>query len=83
MKILIQAVVIASALAVPALVFAKETQLLTREQVRNEFIELKQARYEPTDYNYEESLRAAEAKIARQHDVQERGESERSHITAQ
>ncbi|MFX1675745.1 DUF4148 domain-containing protein [Paraburkholderia sp. A2WS-5] len=66
MKTLIQAIAVASALAVPALSFAAQTQPLTRAQVRNEYVQLKQAGYEATDYNYEASMRAAEAKLAHQ-----------------
>lgn len=78
MKALIQAIVIASALAAPALAFAQEAQPLTREQVRNELKELERAGYNPMDYYYMESLQAAKEKIAREHDRYAQADESRS-----
>ncbi|AXF20711.1 hypothetical protein CUJ89_09610 [Burkholderia pyrrocinia] len=75
MKSMIRTLVVASALAAPAITFAQATQPLTRAQVRNELIELKQAGYNPMDYYYAESLQAAEAKVARQHERDAQTES--------
>jgi hypothetical protein len=47
MKNLIQAVVVAAALAAPVAVFAQNTAPLTRAQVRAELIELEKAGYNP------------------------------------
>ncbi|WP_249744589.1 DUF4148 domain-containing protein [Burkholderia pyrrocinia] len=69
MKSLIRTLVVATALAAPAIAFAQETQPLTRAQVRNELIELEQAGYDPMDYDSAKSLQAAEAKIARRHEL--------------
>ncbi|NHV31124.1 DUF4148 domain-containing protein [Burkholderia sp. D-99] len=66
MKSLIRTLVVAAALAAPAITFAQETQPLTRAQVRNELVQLERAGYNPMDYYYADSLQAAEAKIARQ-----------------
>ncbi|WP_419683741.1 DUF4148 domain-containing protein [Burkholderia theae] len=75
MKSLIRTLVVASALAAPAVVFAQEAQPLTRAQVRAELVELEHAGYNPMDYYYAESLQAAEAKVARQHERDAQTES--------
>jgi type II secretory pathway pseudopilin PulG len=73
MKNLIQAVVVAAALAAPVAVFAQSNQPnqpVTRAQVRAELIELEQAGYRPGDgdnTNYPEALQAAQAKVAAKH----------------
>ncbi|MBZ5790515.1 DUF4148 domain-containing protein [Burkholderia contaminans] len=72
MKSLIRTLVVATALAAPAVVFAQETQPLTRAQVR---AELEHAGYNPMDYYYAESLQVAEAKVARQHKLDAQAES--------
>ncbi|WP_296659428.1 DUF4148 domain-containing protein [Paraburkholderia sp.] len=66
MKKLIPAVVVAAALAIPAISFAQpEQQGLTRAQVRAELVELEQAGYNPaTDHlSYPASIEAAEARV--------------------
>ncbi|VWB60566.1 purine nucleoside phosphorylase [Burkholderia lata] len=70
MKPLIRTIAVASVFAAPAFAFAQSSQPLTRAQVRQELIELEQAGYNPMDYYYAESLRAAEEKIARQRAAQ-------------
>ncbi|RQH05360.1 DUF4148 domain-containing protein [Paraburkholderia dinghuensis] len=66
MKKLIPAVVVAAALAVPAISFAQSSQQgLTRAQVRAELVELEQAGYKPAagDENYPQNLQAAQARV--------------------
>ncbi|VVD33963.1 DUF4148 domain-containing protein [Paraburkholderia dioscoreae] len=70
MKSLIQAVVVAAALAAPVAVFAQANQPVTRAQVRAELIELEQAGYNPArgeDPTYPAAIQAAEAKVAARH----------------
>ncbi|CAN0628152.1 conserved exported protein of unknown function [Burkholderia multivorans] len=70
MKNLIQAVVVAAALAAPVAVFAQNTAPLTRAQVRAELIELEKAGYNPAvgeDPHYPDDIQAAEARVAKQH----------------
>ncbi|WP_233866789.1 DUF4148 domain-containing protein [Paraburkholderia adhaesiva] len=66
MKKLIPAVVVAAALAIPAISFAQSSQQgLTRAQVRAELVELEQAGYKPGggDENYPQNLQAAQARV--------------------
>ena len=68
MKNLIQAVVVAAALAAPVAVFAQNTAPLTRAQVRAELIELEKAGYNPAvgeDPHYPDDIQAAEARNVR------------------
>ncbi|MBP0594102.1 DUF4148 domain-containing protein [Paraburkholderia sp. LEh10] len=70
MKSLIQAVVVAAALAAPVAVFAQANQPVTRAQVRAELIQLEKAGYNPAqgeDPNYPADIQAAEAKVAAEH----------------
>ena len=70
MKTLIQAVVVAAALAAPVAVFAQSSQPVTRAQVRAELVELEKAGYNPShgeDPYYPADIQAAEAKVAAQH----------------
>jgi len=70
MKFLIQAVVVAAAIAAPVAVFAQSSQPITRAQVRAELIELEKAGYNPAhgeDPNYPADIQAAAAKVAAQH----------------
>lgn len=70
MKKLIPAVVVAAALAVPAISFAQSSQQgLTRAQVRAELVELQQAGYNPAtdNANYPNNLQAAQARVAEEH----------------
>ncbi|MFM0308349.1 DUF4148 domain-containing protein [Paraburkholderia sp. RL17-383-BIF-A] len=69
MKSLIQAVVIAAALAAPVAVFAQSNAPLTRAQVRAELVQLEKAGYNPArgeDPYYPADIQAAEAKVAAQ-----------------
>jgi hypothetical protein len=69
MKSLIQAVVVAAALAAPVAVFAQSSQPVTRAQVRAELIQLEKAGYDPSarnDATYPAEIQAAEAKVAAQ-----------------
>lgn len=68
MKSLIQAVVIAAALAAPVAVFAQSNQPTTHAQVRAELVQLEKAGYNPAadDLNYPANLQAAQARVAEQ-----------------
>jgi hypothetical protein len=69
MKSLIQAVVVAAALAAPVAVFAQSNQPVTRAQVRAELVQLEQTGWRPAagaDPHYPEDIQAAEAKVAAQ-----------------
>jgi Domain of unknown function (DUF4148) len=69
MKSLIQAVVVAAALAAPVAAFAQANPPVTRAQVRAELIQLEKAGYNPSrgqDPYYPADLQAAEAKVAAQ-----------------
>ncbi|KIG04892.1 Protein of unknown function DUF4148 [Burkholderia sp. MR1] len=69
MKSLIQAVVVAAALAAPVAVFAQSSAPLTRAQVRAELVQLEQTGWRPAagaDPHYPEDIQAAEAKVAAQ-----------------
>jgi hypothetical protein len=69
MKSLIQAVVIAAALAAPVLSFAQTNTPVTRAQVRAELEQLEKAGYRPGDGDsiyYPEEIQAAEARVAAQ-----------------
>jgi hypothetical protein len=67
MNKLIPAVVVAAALAVPAISFAQTSQQgLTRAQVRAELVQLEKAGYNPSgdQINYPENLQAAQARVS-------------------
>jgi Domain of unknown function (DUF4148) len=69
MKSLIQAAVVATALAAPVGVFAQSNTPLTRAQVRAELVQLEKAGYQPgqgDNVSYPAQLQAAEAKVAAQ-----------------
>ena len=69
MKSLIQAVVVAAALAAPVAVFAQSNAPVTRAQVRAELVQLEQTGWRPAagaDPRYPEDIQAAEAKVAAQ-----------------
>jgi hypothetical protein len=71
MKSLIQAVVVAAALAAPVAVFAQSNAPVTRAQVRAELVQLEKAGYNPAadDATYPAGIQAAEAKVAAQNDA--------------
>ena len=69
MKSLIQAAVVAVALAAPVAVFAQSNAPLTRAQVRAELVQLEKAGYQPgqgDNVSYPAQIQAAEAKVAAQ-----------------
>ena len=69
MKSLIQAAVVAAALAAPVAVFAQSNAPLTRAQTRAEIVQLENAGYHPGDgdnASYPAQIQAAEAKVAAQ-----------------
>ncbi len=72
MKSLIQAVVVAAVLAIPAVSFAQSTQSnqpLTRAEVKAQLIQIEKAGYNPAtanDYDYPANIQAAEARVAAQ-----------------
>ena len=69
MKSLIQAVVIATALAAPLAAFAQSNQGLTRAEVRAQLVQLEKAGYYPARSNpneYPGDIQAAEARVAAQ-----------------
>lgn len=73
MKSLIQAVVIAVAIAAPVASFAQSNQPLTRAEVRAQLVQLEQAGYSPArgrDPYYPADIQAAEAKVAAQNAAQ-------------
>lgn len=72
MKRLIQAVVVAAALAATIAVFAQNNAPLTRAQVRAELVEFEKAGYSPSvgeDPYYPRDIQAAGARVAQQHAI--------------
>jgi hypothetical protein len=70
MKSLIQAVLVAAVLAIPAVSFAQSNHPLTRAEVKAQLVEIEAAGYNPgtaNDYDYPANIQAAEAKVAAQH----------------
>jgi hypothetical protein len=65
MKSLIQAVVIAVAIAAPVASFAQANQPVTRAQVRAELVQLEKAGYQPghADPHYPADIQAAQARV--------------------
>lgn len=69
MKKLFPAVVVAAALAIPAVSFAQSSeQGLTRAQVRAELVQLEQAGYKPAgdQVNYPQNIQAAQARVTQE-----------------
>ncbi|CAD6554169.1 MULTISPECIES: DUF4148 domain-containing protein [Paraburkholderia] len=69
MKSLVQAVVIAAALAAPVAVFAQSNQPVTRAQVRADMVQVEKAGFNPARSNpneYPANVQAAEARVAAQ-----------------
>ncbi|MFT4068009.1 DUF4148 domain-containing protein [Paraburkholderia sp.] len=71
MKSLIQAVVIAAAIAAPVASFAQANQPVTRAQVRAELVQLEKAGYQPghADPHYPADIQAAQARVDSQNGV--------------
>lgn len=66
MRSLIQAAVVAAALAAPVAVFAQSNQPVTRAQVRAELVQLEQTGWRPgagSNPHYPEDIQAAETKV--------------------
>jgi hypothetical protein len=69
MNKLFPAVIVAAALAIPAVSFARSSeQGLTRAQVRAELVQLEQAGYKPAadQVNYPENIQAAQARVTQE-----------------
>ncbi|MCP3723505.1 DUF4148 domain-containing protein [Paraburkholderia sp. CNPSo 3272] len=69
MKSLVQAVVVAAALAAPVAVFAQSNQPVTRAQVRADMVQVEKAGFNPARSNpneYPANVQAAEARVAAQ-----------------
>jgi hypothetical protein len=69
MKSLIQAVVVAAALAAPLVSFAQSNSTVTRAPVRAELVQLEKSGYHVGDgdnAHYPEAIQAAEAKVGAQ-----------------
>jgi hypothetical protein len=77
MKSLIQAVVIAAALAAPVAAFAQSNQPVTRAQVRAELIQLEKAGYQPglSDPYYPANIQAAQARVDAQNGTAQAAQS--------
>jgi hypothetical protein len=70
---LVQSLIVAAVVVVPAISFAQASQPLTRAQVRAELAQLEKAGYNPEGDNttYPRNLQAAEAKVnAQNHDAE-------------
>ena len=69
MKKLLPAVVVAAALAIPAISFAQSSQQgLTRAEVRAQLVQLEQAGYNPSadHVNYPQNIQAAQARVTQE-----------------
>ncbi|RFU48510.1 DUF4148 domain-containing protein [Paraburkholderia sp. DHOC27] len=64
----IQSLLVAAAVALPALSFAQSNQPLTRAEVRAQLVELEKAGYKPTadETHYPEDIQSAEARVGAQ-----------------
>lgn len=64
----IQSLIVAAAVALPALSFAQSNQPLTRAQVRAELVQLEKAGYNPAsdETQYPRNILAAEARVSAQ-----------------
>lgn len=68
---IVKSLIVATAVALPALSFAQSAQPLTRAQVRQELVQLQQAGYNPSaDHTqYPRSIQQAEARLHAQDSV--------------
>ncbi|MCC8392756.1 DUF4148 domain-containing protein [Paraburkholderia sp. MMS20-SJTR3] len=84
MKSLIQAVVIAAAIAAPVASFAQANQPMTRAQVRAELVQLEKAGYQPghADPHYPADIQAAQARVDAQNGVGQAANSGFGGVTA-
>ncbi|SAK48608.1 membrane protein [Caballeronia temeraria] len=62
---LVQSLIVAAAVALPALSFAQSSQPLTRAEVRAQLVELEQAGYDPASdqTQYPQNIQAAQARV--------------------
>jgi hypothetical protein len=69
----IQSLIVAAAVALPALSFAQSNQPLTRAEVRAELAQLEKAGYNPAsdETQYPRNIEAAEARLGAQHGLAE------------
>jgi hypothetical protein len=67
----IQSLLVAAAVALPALSFAQSNQPLTRAEVRAQLVELEKAGYNPAgdQATYPQAIQAAEARVSAQNNV--------------
>jgi hypothetical protein len=67
----IQSLIVAAAIALPALSFAQSNQPLTRAEVRAELVQLEKAGYNPAgdETQYPRNIEAAEARVSARHGV--------------
>jgi Tfp pilus assembly protein PilE len=65
---LVQSLIVAAVVAIPAVSFAQSVQPVTRAQVRAELVQLQQAGYNPASdqTQYPKNIEAAEARISAQ-----------------
>lgn len=65
---LVQSLLVAALVAVPAVSFAQSSHALTRADVRAELVQLQKAGYDPASDNtqYPKNIEAAEARVAAQ-----------------
>jgi hypothetical protein len=68
MKLFVQAIVIAAAVAIPAMSYAQADRPVTRAEVRAELVQLEKAGYDPASdqTQYPKNIQAAQAKVASQ-----------------
>jgi hypothetical protein len=66
---LVKSLIVAVAVAAPALSFAQSNQPVTRAQVRAELVQLQQAGYNPAadETQYPANIQQAEARVSAQH----------------
>jgi hypothetical protein len=66
---LIQSLIVAAAVALPALSFAQTNQPLTRSEVRAQLVELQKVGYNPAsdETQYPRNIEAADARLGAQH----------------
>lgn len=70
MKLLLNTLALAVAVAAPAISFAQSQQPVTRADVRNEFLQLRAAGFNPRDAgDYPDNLQAAEARLTATRDA--------------
>ncbi|WP_213781327.1 DUF4148 domain-containing protein [Caballeronia sp. dw_276] len=68
---LVQSMIVAAVVAIPALSFAQSNQPLTRADVRAQLVELQQAGYNPSSDHtqYPKNIEAAQARVNAEHGI--------------